>query len=291
MERDRDLTCKALKALQRCTDLGDELMALDWNHPCYFFDPHQGVDPADDSQWAVPVLPDGDNYLFLDRALRFGIIGNCVLRTINVFGEALLAAFSEGPPVIFERTTWSATERQKMESLWKANSWSRLPYLEYEEWWERFDERFHFFERSRQANIPAIDEPSPSVTFDISKAMQGEGPELGAIKQHFRTTMRLCFQRCLAKDEKMFGLDALRWYEQYSFNPESIVSSERDGWALDVLPDRNWSIFFTADFRLGLFGDPNQRTLCIFGHDLLAAINEIASPYLANIVRKNGAAI
>src|SRR5205823_56786 len=51
--QESDLTLKALAALKECTRPGKELLALDWNHPCYFFDPHAGVTDAHPSSWAV----------------------------------------------------------------------------------------------------------------------------------------------------------------------------------------------------------------------------------------------
>src|SRR5262249_25865887 len=68
-----DLSLKMLAALQRCTARGEELYALDWNHPCYFFDPHAGVADARAESWAVSVLPNGDQHHFLAQDFRFGI--------------------------------------------------------------------------------------------------------------------------------------------------------------------------------------------------------------------------
>src|ERR1043165_6984108 len=74
-EMEIDLTLKTLAALQDCTRRGEELLVLDWNHPCFFFDPHGGLAGADPKSWAKPVLPNGDSCIFLAPDFRFGIIG------------------------------------------------------------------------------------------------------------------------------------------------------------------------------------------------------------------------
>jgi hypothetical protein len=101
-ETDVDLTLKTLIALQKCTKHGEALYALNWNHTCYYFDPHGGVIDAYRDSWAIPVLPNGDSYIFLAPDFRFGIIGNWK-GTICVFGEELLNALRENPPAIFKK--------------------------------------------------------------------------------------------------------------------------------------------------------------------------------------------
>src|SRR5580765_705796 len=51
-----DLNCKVLCALQRCIGVGERLYALDWMHPCFWFDPRGVVQSGDPDEWAVPVL-------------------------------------------------------------------------------------------------------------------------------------------------------------------------------------------------------------------------------------------
>src|SRR5205814_487330 len=70
-----DLNYQMLRALQSCTAPGERVYALDWQHPCFWFDPRGGVASGEPKEWAVPVLPDGDHYVFLAKDLRFGTIG------------------------------------------------------------------------------------------------------------------------------------------------------------------------------------------------------------------------
>jgi hypothetical protein len=99
---EQDLNLKTLRALQSCTTPGERVYALDWQHPCFWFDPRAGVVSGNTEHWAVPVLPDGDHYVFLASDLRFGTIG--IMETsVCVFGEGLLNAFAADPPKAFTR--------------------------------------------------------------------------------------------------------------------------------------------------------------------------------------------
>lgn len=98
-----DLTAKALESLTKCTRPGEELLALDLNHPCYFFDPHGGVRGDQDSTWAVSILPHGAMHAFVAKDFSFGTIGNCVENSLCVFGQKLIDAIGEYPPRKFGR--------------------------------------------------------------------------------------------------------------------------------------------------------------------------------------------
>src|SRR5262249_46118064 len=123
---EEDLTLKALRAFRACTPPGEELYVLDWNHSCYFFDPHGGVTDASESSWAKPVLPHGDHSLYLARDFRFGIIGDCVDRTMCVFGEPLLAAFAEDMPLIFHKQAKPPEQQKALRAGWGALGWRQL---------------------------------------------------------------------------------------------------------------------------------------------------------------------
>ncbi len=49
----------------------------------------------------IPVLPNGDYYVFLSPELDWGWFGHPWEQTICIFGERLLAAVAENPPTLF----------------------------------------------------------------------------------------------------------------------------------------------------------------------------------------------
>jgi hypothetical protein len=280
---EEDLTLKALKALQGCTPPGEELLALNWNHPCYFLDPHAGLAGACPSSWAVPVLPNGDFYHFLARDYRFGILGNCVAMTMCVFGQELLDAFAADLPLAFNRPTWAAEERQEMEQRWARQGWQRLTAEEKDDVWQRFDSHFGFYRRRTGQHGPAIAEPTPSLTWSITPSPAG--PETGVADLTRKILAAL--QKATRPGEQLYALDSLRWYEHYTFDPHRLNSAGRDSWALAVYPDVNFGIFVAPDFRFGVFGNPLEKSFCVFGQELLDAILSNQPTVFGKLLRRD----
>jgi hypothetical protein len=102
-EAEADLTLKLLAAFQLCTRCGERLLAIDWQHGWFYFDPHGGVTSAARDEWAMPILPDIDSYHFVAPDFRFGVGGCCVRRRLWAFGEELLAALNLDPPRVFNQ--------------------------------------------------------------------------------------------------------------------------------------------------------------------------------------------
>jgi hypothetical protein len=98
---EEDLNQKTLTALQACTRPEQRLYALDWQHPCYWFYPHRMLGPSNAEDWYVPVLPNGDYYIFLAENFSFGIFGHPWEQTMCIFGQPLLNAYSRSQPLLF----------------------------------------------------------------------------------------------------------------------------------------------------------------------------------------------
>ncbi len=283
-----DLAQKALAALQDCVGPGEELLALDWNHRCYFFNPHHRLANASLSSWAVPILPNGDHYIFVTKDFRLGIVGNCVDQTICVFGKPLLDAFASRKPLIFKRLTWTAEERLEYQRKWAEAGWNRLSHEDKEERWGSFGEQFQFFDRQHNQQGPRIVEPSPSITWDISMASVAD--ETAREKMEVDLTRKVLNAMCkvVQPDERFYSFDAIRWYEHYSFLPHQLTSVRRDEWALPVFPDDAYTVFVTSEMEFGLFGDPLDKTICVFGHEFVEAICADPPDLFRKPVRKNG---
>lgn len=67
----------------------DSLVCLDWQHPGYWFDPAIVRPPSQAYSWPIPVLPDGDYYLFLATDLRFGWLTHPWEQTVCCYGDLL----------------------------------------------------------------------------------------------------------------------------------------------------------------------------------------------------------
>src|SRR5262252_1620606 len=71
LETQFETTC--LLALRKAVSPSAWLYALDWQHPCYYFRPHQA---KVGDWWAISALPDGDYHIFISADLAFGWFGH-----------------------------------------------------------------------------------------------------------------------------------------------------------------------------------------------------------------------
>ena len=62
-----DLHVRALAAFRTALPNDQAMFALDWQHTCWWFRPHDS-----DGTWEVPVLPNGDYCIFLEPQLDWG---------------------------------------------------------------------------------------------------------------------------------------------------------------------------------------------------------------------------
>lgn len=95
-EHAQDLNDALLTAFRACVPPSEAIYALDWQHECYRLRPHL---PFDD--WPIPILPNGDYYIFLSTEFAWGTFGHPWEWTICVFGEPLLAAIGQRLPLLF----------------------------------------------------------------------------------------------------------------------------------------------------------------------------------------------
>ena len=76
---------------------------LDWQHPCYLFEPHGEFSFNSEDDWPVPAIPNGDYHIFLSRGMDLGVFGHPWEQTMCVFGQSLLEAFTSDPPELFTK--------------------------------------------------------------------------------------------------------------------------------------------------------------------------------------------
>ncbi len=83
-----------ISAFQQCTSKGDYVFALDLNHQCYRFDPHDSR-ILDVSSWPISVAPIGNYHVFISPDLESGIFGHPWEKSLCVFGRKLLQSFKD----------------------------------------------------------------------------------------------------------------------------------------------------------------------------------------------------
>lgn len=82
-----------LYAFTCVTEVDEELVVLDWQHPCYRFSPHRQA--LNNAEWPVSIFPIGDYYAFLNHDLSMGTFGHPWEQTLCVFGTPMIERLGE----------------------------------------------------------------------------------------------------------------------------------------------------------------------------------------------------
>ncbi|MFF3440203.1 DUF2716 domain-containing protein [Streptosporangium sp. NPDC002721] len=150
---------------------------------------------------------------------------------------------------------------------------------EYDALWNRLDEELGF--RPSTTTFPGIAEPSPSVTWSLKafRASQESDEKLQGIIERGLLA-------CVPSGEVLYWLD---WQHiGYRFDPGRVGRAGQPLWPGDVHPNGDYYFYLTADLRMGTFGHPWERTLCVFGTELLARVERPLTALLGTAIRSNG---
>jgi hypothetical protein len=104
----RDFEEKSVKAFQRCTQPGELIYALDWQHDCYLVDarlefPRHVPWRVDNGDWIISIHPDGDYHFFIAKDFSWGILGHPWEKTMTIFGEKLIKCLLKDKPLMFRK--------------------------------------------------------------------------------------------------------------------------------------------------------------------------------------------
>jgi len=91
----------ALDVMKACQPQGTKIIALDWQHFCWWLDVHL-PDAIEDWERRIPLLPNGDYSIFLSRELNSGMFGHPWERSLCIFGGPFLEAIRRNPPGFVE---------------------------------------------------------------------------------------------------------------------------------------------------------------------------------------------
>lgn len=163
------------------------------------------------------------------------------------------------------------------------SAWCELSRDEYDRVWAAFEERFTFRASTTLEGWPAIREPTPSVTFDLSAVP--DGPRRGAAYDSVNAEALRAFLTALPEVQELVVLD---WqHPAYRFRASVQALTWQAEWKVPVYPDGDYFGFFTEDFSEGTFGHPWERTLCVMGEQMLGTLGASLATWLP-VKRRNG---
>lgn len=97
-----DLEDKALQVFKENTASNEYIMALDWQHECYWVNPHLEFERNEFDEWIIPVFPNGDYYFFIQKDIKWGYLGHPWEQSITIFGKELIESFERNKPEMFQ---------------------------------------------------------------------------------------------------------------------------------------------------------------------------------------------
>ena len=170
----------------------------------------------------------------------------------------------------------------------------RLARAEYDGIWDRFDAKFDF--RPDIHAFPGITETSPSITWSLDVLSDDPGDRK---LDRLVDVVQEGLAGCSAPGESLWILD---WQHTCyrlrpdlpatdMFLPRVLEGRSREGWPLSPYPDGDYFIFLAEDLRFGTFGHPWEHSLCVFGGELLDAVQDDLRQLLQVVLRRDGMAV
>jgi len=98
-----ELEGRVLDAFIECTMRGEYILALDWQHECYWINPRLAFERDEFGEWAIPIFPNGDYYFFIQKDFKWGFLGHPWEESITIFGNELINAFNRHKPRMFRK--------------------------------------------------------------------------------------------------------------------------------------------------------------------------------------------
>ncbi|MCG7406526.1 DUF2716 domain-containing protein [Paenibacillus sp. ACRRX] len=156
------------------------------------------------------------------------------------------------------------------------NNWISLEDDEYRRVWDRFYIDFSFKPTVYPKDWPTFTVNSPFVTFEIKKIYHDE--DIDEFEEFCASSLRTC----LEPEEYIYALD---WqHESFYYSPYLQDTYQR----ISFYPDGDYSLFLSNDFSFGLLGHPWERSITIFGEQLIEQFIKHKPKLLEGIIRRCG---
>ncbi|MEK5057992.1 sugar epimerase [Paenibacillus sp. FSL H7-0326] len=155
-------------------------------------------------------------------------------------------------------------------------NWIPLSDEEYNQVWDRIGREFHFRPSISPRDWPTFFEKSPFITYDVSDFNEDDIDDL-------EKKCLSAFKASTNIDEFMYALD---WqHESFLYNPH--LETSRVAQTIRFYPDGEYYLFLKSDFSWGYLSHPWEKTICIFGEELIKNF-EIYKPRLfSKIARRS----
>jgi hypothetical protein len=167
---------------------------------------------------------------------------------------------------------------KKFRQMELPDGWLPLADEDESRYWDDFYARFSFKPSIESSDWPGIEEPAPSVTFDVSPIFsRNKYTQASGLRALDIAALR-AFVWTLPPGEEMIVLD---WHHPcYRYQPHLHAMNERLLWQVPVVPNGDYYIFLRSDLTTGTFGHPWEQTLCVFGEPLVSTLGANLATWL-----------
>jgi hypothetical protein len=166
------------------------------------------------------------------------------------------------------------------------NNWIELTPSEEEKVWKRVYIEFQF--KPSTSEFPSFFVPNPFITYDISTYLNGslDDVEWDFNYADLEEKALLAFQNVTSNDEYFYALD---WHHPcYWVNPFlEFPRDEFNEWTIPIFPNGDYYFFIQKDFNWGFLGHPWEKTITIFGKELIKAFQK-ERPRMFNTILRTG---
>lgn len=157
---------------------------------------------------------------------------------------------------------------------------------EYRRVWDRFYDEFQFRPSTNFFKWPTIKEPVASVTWSL--AVLDDDPEYERLDRLVEVVEQ-GLKSCMGPSGTLLALD---WqHTSYGFAPLGVGGPGQLAWPLSPYPDGDYYIYLSEGFRMGSFGHPWEKSLCLFGQEFLDAASAEVQELLGQPIRRSGRAV
>ncbi|GAA3987957.1 DUF2716 domain-containing protein [Allokutzneria multivorans] len=141
---------------------------------------------------------------------------------------------------------------------------------------EEFEARFAF--KPSYTYYPGIDEPADSITWHVADVAKAHARVQDIVERGLRARVRP------GED-----VHSVRWWRQgYRFDPARVGGPGQPGWPGTACWEGDYYKLLTRDLRMGTFWHPWEESLCVFGAELLAEVEDELTAALGTVMRRGG---
>jgi len=156
---------------------------------------------------------------------------------------------------------------------------------------DMFEARFVF--KPSYTYYPAVEEPPHSVTWhvgDVTDTRQTYRLMRSLPEDHRVARIQRVVERglraCVRPDEQLYSVSW--WHQGYRFDPARVGDPGRPAWPGPACWEGEYYKLLTRDLRLGTFWHPWEESLCVFGAELLAEVEDDLTAVLGTVMRRGG---